>query len=72
MLVKRLSNFLLQCKILDNHHLDFLPFVDNHTAIKMLYYDILYANKDKKYILGISLDIQVAYYSTYVIGLIQK
>ena len=72
MLVKRLSNFLLKHKILDNHQLGFLPFHDSHTAIKMLYYNILQAKQDKKYILEISLDIQAAYESVYIDGLIQK
>ena len=72
MLAKHLSNFFLQHNILDNHHLGFLLFWDSHIAITMLYLYILQAKQDKKEILGISLDIQAAYDSVYIDGLIQK
>lgn len=71
-IMKRLSSFILNNKLLDHRHLGFLPYRDSHTAVTMLNHDIAQAKKEKKFIVGISLDIQAAYDSVYIDGLILK
>lgn len=66
MIANRISTHLLENKILDRRYLGFQPFPDSHSTLIVLHQDLLQAKKEKKYILGISLELQAAYDSVYI------
>lgn len=67
----RLTRHLLDNKILHHRHLGFQPFRDSHSALTLLHLDLRQATKDK-YILRVALDLQAAYHSVYIDGLIYR
>lgn len=71
-IASRISNHILENNILNHRHLGFQTFRDSHTILTMLHQDIVHTKRAKKFILGISLDLQAAYDSVYVDGLILK
>ena len=72
MIVRRLYTHLTSQKIIDPRILGFLPFRDSHSALALLHSDISIARAEKKFIIGVSLDIQAAYDSVYIDGLALK
>ena len=61
MISRRIINFLLHNRTLNSRHLGFMPLRDSQTTVMMLHQDITLAKKKKKFILGIALDLKVAY-----------
>ena len=72
MIADRIMLHLLSKDLIHKDHFGFLPFRDSHSALTVLHSDIQQAKKAKEYVLGISLDIQAAYDSVYIDGLILK
>lgn len=72
MITDRIVLHLISKNLIHPKHFGFLPFRDSHSALAIVQSDILRAKKAKEYVLGISLDIQAAYDSVYIDGLILK
>lgn len=64
----RITNHLLENKVLDPRHLGFQLFLDRLLLLCMFHLDINHAKKEKKFLLGISLDLQAEYDSVYIDG----
>ncbi|GBN64540.1 RNA-directed DNA polymerase from mobile element jockey [Araneus ventricosus] len=71
-LAHRITNFLTCQKKLHSNQHGFLPFRDNHTAIYKIFTAISEARKNKKFFVGVSLDIKSAYDSVHIDELIYK
>ena len=70
-IVCRFYTYLTSQKIIDPHILGFLLFQDSHSALALLHSDISTGRAEKKYTIGVSLDIQAAYDSIYTDGIAQ-
>ncbi|GFT39114.1 RNA-directed DNA polymerase from mobile element jockey [Trichonephila clavipes] len=69
---ERIAHLLITERKLHQQHYGFVPFKDNRTATYIIYKAITDTKLDKKYFVGISLDIKSAYDSVYIDGLIYK
>lgn len=73
---RMITNRLNLCLIGNQHfpscQIGFLRFRDSQAAITLLHKDILWARKDRKFILGICLELKAAYDSIYIDVLILK
>lgn len=72
MIVGRLTKFLVTKKLLHANHLGFLPFRDSQSAVTRLFIEVERARKDRKFFVGVSLDLKGAYDSVSFDGLILK
>ncbi|GFV63215.1 LINE-1 reverse transcriptase homolog [Trichonephila clavipes] len=71
-LANTISYYLTKERKLHPQHYGFVPFKDSRSATYLVHKAIMNAKLQKKFFVGISLDIKSAYDSVYVDGLIYK